>query len=222
VTILKPIDLPAKIEAENFVNMNGIQVQATTDAGLGSNIGYTEVGDWLDYLVNVPTTGAYTINFRVASNVATGKIQLRNQAGSTLAYYYQTTTTGGWQAWQTKTVSANLTAGAQTLRIYYTGDGLNINWFEVLKDGSTAIETQTKSDVAMYPNPVDDNLIIEFNGNAYTQLMLFDVAGRLQVSRIIEEAGTSVDIDLTYLKSGIYFIQLKNETKSVIQKIVKN
>jgi hypothetical protein len=130
VTVTEPLVLPAKVEAENYSAMYGIQTQTTTDTGGGLNVGYTEVGDWMDYLVTVPATGAYTIDFRIASGVTTGKIELRNSAGTALATVSQTVA-GDWQGWSTQSVTANLTAGTQTLRIYYTGAGLNINWFDV-------------------------------------------------------------------------------------------
>jgi hypothetical protein len=125
-----PVTLPAKIEAENYTVMYGIQTETTTDTNGGLNVGYTDAGDYMDYYVNVPSTGTYTIDFRVASAVTTGKFELRNSAGTALATVSQTVA-GDWQGWSTKTVTANLTAGIQTLKIYYTGAGLNINWFEV-------------------------------------------------------------------------------------------
>jgi glucuronoarabinoxylan endo-1,4-beta-xylanase len=143
VTVAQAITLPAKIEAENYTTMYGIQTETTTDAGGGLNVGYTDAGDYMDYYVNVPTTGSYTIDFRVASDVTTGKIELRNSAGTALATISQTLA-AGWQGWSTKTVTANLTAGTQTLRIYYTGAGLNVNWFEV-KSTTPVLTTITVS-----------------------------------------------------------------------------
>jgi hypothetical protein len=138
-----PIALPAKVEAENYTAMYGIQTETTTDAGGGLNVGYTDIGDYMDYYVNVPATGSYTIDFRIASDVTTGKIELRNSSGVALATVSQTVA-AGWQGWSTKTVTANLTAGTQTLRIYYTGVGLNVNWFEV-KSTTSVLTTITVS-----------------------------------------------------------------------------
>jgi hypothetical protein len=136
VTVKEPvvaIDVPAKIEAENFTSMFGITVEATTDAGGGSNIGYTDIGDWLEYKINVPATGTYTVDFRVASAVTTGIIELRNAAGTKLTSLAVTTATGGWQNYVTSpgANSFTLNAGVQFIRIHYTGAGINLNWFEV-------------------------------------------------------------------------------------------
>ncbi|MNZ51716.1 Mannan endo-1,4-beta-mannosidase A and B precursor [compost metagenome] len=42
--------------------------------------------------------------------------------------------TGGWENWQTLSTNVNLAAGPQTLRIYATGSGFNINWFTATKN----------------------------------------------------------------------------------------
>jgi hypothetical protein len=124
--------IPGIIQTENYTNMLGIQTENTTDTGGGLDVGYTESGDWMDYAVNVQTAGVYTVSFRVASLVTTGSIQLRNSTGTTLATLAQGST-GGWQTWVTSNVTANLAAGNQTLRIYYTGAGLNLNWVQFTK-----------------------------------------------------------------------------------------
>src|SRR5215510_8414425 len=38
----------------------------------------TNKGDWMDYMVNVPEAGGYTVEYRVASPGATGQIQLKS------------------------------------------------------------------------------------------------------------------------------------------------
>jgi hypothetical protein len=59
------------IEAEQFSAMYGIQTETSTDSGGGTgggiNIGYTDVGDWLEYSIDVQTAGTYTIEYRIAS-----------------------------------------------------------------------------------------------------------------------------------------------------------
>jgi hypothetical protein len=57
--------LPANIEAENYSNMNGIQTENSVVASGGVDVGYIDVGDWLEYSVKVPTSGTYTITYRV-------------------------------------------------------------------------------------------------------------------------------------------------------------
>lgn len=129
-----PSAIPGKIEAESYSAMNGIQTETTSDTGGGLNVGWIHVGDWLDYSVNVQTAGTYTVEYRVASNAATGQLQL--QSGGTTLAATSVPNTGGWQNWQTVTASVTLNAGPQTLRVYASGYDFNINWINFVQGGS--------------------------------------------------------------------------------------
>jgi hypothetical protein len=118
--------IPGTVQAENFTAMNGIQTQATTDAGGGSNVGYIDAGDWLDYKVNVQTAGTYNIQYRVASLNGGGSIQLRSD--TTVLATTAVPSTGAWQTWVTVNATADLAAGEQTLRIAVPVGGYNLNW----------------------------------------------------------------------------------------------
>ena len=118
---------PGKIEAESYSAMSGIQTETCSEGGL--NVGYTDIGDWMDYTVNVQTAGTYNVEFRVASPYTGTQLQLR-QGVSTLATV-TLPNTGGWQSWQTVSASVSLTAGSQTLRVYAVSNGWNLNWINI-------------------------------------------------------------------------------------------
>lgn len=120
------IPIPGTVQAESFTAMNGIQTQATTDAGGGLNVGYVDAGDWLDYKVNVQTAGTYNIQYRVASLNGGGSIQLKSD--TTVLATTAVPSTGAWQTWTTVNATANLAAGEQTLRLSVPVGGYNINW----------------------------------------------------------------------------------------------
>jgi hypothetical protein len=120
--------IPGTIQAESYSAMNGIQTENTSDSGGGTNVGWIDANDWMDYSVNVASAGSYTISLRVASPNTGGQLQLRN--GSTMLTTAAIPNTGGWQNWTTITTTAVLTAGVQTLRLYATTGGYNINWVQ--------------------------------------------------------------------------------------------
>src|SRR5262249_36723553 len=82
-----PVVLPGTIEAENFdeggasvayvdttpgnrggaYRQTDVDIEATSDAGGGWDIGWTRAGEWLQYTALVTATGAYAIELRVAS-----------------------------------------------------------------------------------------------------------------------------------------------------------
>ncbi|MBJ6362541.1 carbohydrate-binding protein [Paenibacillus sp. GCM10012307] len=120
----KPI--PGKIEAENWDAMSGVQTEQTSDVGGGLNVGWIDTGDWLDYYVDVAQAGTYTVEYRVASTSSSGGIQLRS--GQTTLATTSVPNTGGWQSWQTVSATVQLSQGQQTLRVYASGSGFNLNW----------------------------------------------------------------------------------------------
>ena len=128
-----------RIEAENYVAMSGIQTEKTADpTGGGLNVGWQENNDWMDYFVNIPAAGTYTLNFRVATPNTGVQFQLRNATGTALTTV-TVPNTGWWQTYQTISVQVALPAGQQTLRIVTTdakGTGWNINWWEIVGGGA--------------------------------------------------------------------------------------
>src|SRR5688572_6901429 len=78
--------LPASIQAENYSHMSGVQLEATSDSGGGQNVGWIEANDWMAYSnnpVTIPTTGAYDVEYRVASQAGGGSIRLEEAGGAT-------------------------------------------------------------------------------------------------------------------------------------------
>jgi hypothetical protein len=207
-----------KIEAESYSAMFGIQTETTTDAGGGLNVGYTDPGDWMDYTVNIPAADIYTVDFRVASLVTTGKIELRNQAGTALASLTQGST-GGWQTWVTKSVTATLPAGSQTLRIYYIGAGLNINWFELTQGLKSAegLSAETNG-FKVYPNPATNMITVETNSSDFNIFEVRSISGAVMLTQPI--SGSVTDVNIGDLNKGMYLVTLKGISTIYTQKLI--
>lgn len=122
------------IQAENYCAMHGVQTEPTNDSGSGLNVGWLDIGDWMDFNIQVPSAGTYMINYRVASPDNTGEIQLSG-GGATLASS-TIPNTGGWQNWTTVSSAAVLSGGQQTLRLHINGAQFNLNWFEIVVTGN--------------------------------------------------------------------------------------
>jgi endoglucanase len=123
--------ISGQIEAESFYAQSGLQLETTTDANGGQNIGYTDAGDYLDYLVNIGQAGNYQIQYRSSGQSQTGgiKLQLINETTQDI----QTVSlapTGGWQTWANTNSQAALPAGRYYLRLLVTAPGFNLNWIK--------------------------------------------------------------------------------------------
>ena len=116
-----------RIEAEAFTSQQGVQFQTTTDIGGGSNAGWLDRNDYLEYMLNIPTEGSYTLSARIASESAGQLTVLANDSVKTTITL---PVTGGWQVWQTTTSSSfTLPAGVVRIRLRVDTAGFNLNYW---------------------------------------------------------------------------------------------
>jgi hypothetical protein len=115
-----------------------VDIQPTTDTGGGFNVGWIEAGEWLAFNnLSIPTTGSYTIRFRVASPNG-GTISADLNAGSIVLGSWAVPNTGGWQTWQTLSKTVTINAGTYNLGVFATTGGWNLNWVEVVPNAPSA------------------------------------------------------------------------------------
>lgn len=131
--------IPGKIQAEDFDYQEGLETETTTDTFGGLNIGYTDAGDFADYLVAINQEGNYTINLRVASQ-STGMLQLQLIDDNTTINIgsISTPSTSGWQNWQTISFSSDLPEGLYKLRMRVIQSAFNLNWIDFIYSGNNS------------------------------------------------------------------------------------
>ena len=150
-----PAPIPGTVEAEDFdIGGEGVayhDFEATnlggayrTDEGVdlqpcsegGFNVGWQRQGEWIEYTVNVQTSGDYDVSARVASETTGGIFHLEFAEGpgpDTSTGTFIAPVTGGWQTWTTATSTVTLTAGEQVMRFVNDGSAsseYNLNWFQ--------------------------------------------------------------------------------------------
>jgi Carbohydrate binding module (family 6) len=121
----------------NVYRSNNVDIQATTDAGGGYNLGWVKATEWLKYTVTVATANTYAIDVRVASYGAGGVFHIEVD-GVKKTGAITVPNTGGWQTWRTITAAGvSLTSGTHVIRVVMdtngatTGSVGNFNWFAV-------------------------------------------------------------------------------------------
>ena len=159
------IDTAGIVQAESWSAQSGAQVENTSDAGGGKNVGWLAGGDWMRYdNIDLGGTGSLSAGVRIAAaSRAGGTIELRAAApdGELLASY-PVGYTGGWQTWTTKTVlSGSKLTGRQTifllLKSPQSGDFINVNWMQFKRTptatvpGSPTAGTSAKPSTAPPP-----------------------------------------------------------------------
>ena len=99
----------------------------------GYNPKFTETNGFLTYLVEASEDGTYSFSFRLASPNGLGAFDLYIDGKK--VGHCQTTPTGGWQSWKTfeDKISTALEKGKHEIKILFTAEQININWFEISK-----------------------------------------------------------------------------------------
>ena len=95
----------------------------------GNYTGANATGEWLEYTVDVSSTGPYQLDLRVATPKSGRQLRVKLD-GVDVTGTINVPNTGDWQAWQTVSTTANLTAGQHVLRIEFVLGGLNFSWID--------------------------------------------------------------------------------------------
>lgn len=143
--------LPLTIQAESYAAMKGIKVEATTDAGGGSNIGGIDAGDWLSYentVVDIPTTGNYKITYRTSSLYGGGSFAFHEADGSAQYDVVSVPKTSNFAKYMDVERIVTLNAGAHIFGLTALAKGFNINWFKIEAAPAGAIPSNGAGAVA--------------------------------------------------------------------------
>jgi carbohydrate binding protein with CBM6 domain len=154
-----PWPIPGTIEAENFdeggervayhdadasnnggqYRNTGVDVEVTSDAGGGHNVGWITAGEWLKYTVSVERAGSYRVAARVAANGPGGTFHIEfnglNETGPLTI-----PDSLGWQKWTDVAVNVTLDAGVQTMQFVADRNGAvfgNVNYIRVTDAGTS-------------------------------------------------------------------------------------
>lgn len=147
-----PIAIPGVLEIENFdgggegVSFHDKDSEDEGKAGYRSDnegvdlvkngstyaIGYTASGEWLEYTINVTSSGIYGYKATVSSgsNNSGFRIGLMKNGKETVLANVSVPNNGSWDTYQTLStgiITPKIATGQQTLRITITGDYCNID-----------------------------------------------------------------------------------------------
>ncbi|WP_431135043.1 T9SS type A sorting domain-containing protein [Psychroserpens mesophilus] len=71
----------------------------------------------------------------------------------------------------------------------------------------------------MYPNPAKDILTIKLNNISNAKLSIYDIQGKLVLERSISKE-QNLELNVSDLQSGLYFVKLNTSTKEVVKKLI--
>ena len=159
-----PRSVPGTIEAEDYDT--GGEGAAYHDTSAGNKGGqyrtdgvdiwkaYNEYytgansnGEWLEYTVNVATSGTYSLDLNVATPNNGRKMRVKLD-GKDITGSISVPNTGGWLEWETVMTTVQLSAGNHVLRVEFELGGLNFDWIDISPIGSTSGGTTTGGSTA--------------------------------------------------------------------------
>ncbi len=115
-------------------------------------------------------------------------------------------------------------SGSSTTACYLLRANTSSSSFKEM-EWSTAGMDKT-GDVSLYPNPANDHLIISMisDENQTSNIYVYDVMGRLVLSqqRELPDGLNKMDVDLSALHSGVYFVEVIINGQKNIQKLIIN
>jgi endoglucanase Acf2 len=118
---------------DNSIGNNGdFRTEENVDAisvnGEGATVGWTGAGEWMEFTVNVETTGLYDVSYRAASGNSSGggpfyyEIEGKKVSPSILVL-----SSNGWENWTTNTATdIELTKGEHVLRLFIESGEFNL------------------------------------------------------------------------------------------------
>ena len=209
--------LPTRIEAEDYHDQTGVSLENTSDTGGGQNIAFLDPGDYLDYEVSIPTAGAYTVDYRTASEWGNGQVRLEllHDNGSAIELgTHDFVATGGWQSWTTSTETVDLPQGRYTLRMTILQSPFNMNWmeFSLITVSTDDPNDNAPAQLSVFPNPANDRFTVRAAVPQAQAALLncYDATGRVVWSRQLAPATEFLEsVDLSGLPGGLYLVRME-------------
>ncbi|TGD77933.1 beta-1,3-glucanase family protein [Hymenobacter wooponensis] len=211
------------LQAEAANVNNGMTVEACSDTGGGQDMGFVDAGDYLVFNgINFPTSGTYTIEYRVASGASGGTISSDLNAGAIQLGNTAIPATGGWQTWTTVSRTVTINAGTYNFGVFAQTGGYNINWIRITKSTTasaarTTLATSEASNleaVQLYPNPAVDRVQVSgLEGQlAGSRYRILDVRGKTVAEGAFDRGSAPVE----KLTGGMYLLQVSTQDHRVV------
>lgn len=206
-----------KVEAEDFTQKNGDQLQTETSNGVTS-IGWIESGYSTTYEAQVQTAGKYSIVFRVASGIANSDfdVEVNGESAGSISFA-GTNDNNRWDEWQDEELSGEieLDAGTHTIQLKYNS-AINVDYFTlILEEASNSIISRQKTNKikTLKINAKRGGFIASLPSlHNFSSWSLFDITGKMVKKGIIKQ-GIS-ELSFSNLTKNVWILKLEGVNKS--------
>jgi hypothetical protein len=196
----------------------------TEYSGSGTDVGWVDAGEWLEYTIKVPEAGTYYFSILTASanEASRGPAKILVNGETKIIAVYPSLT-GSWTVFYSTPFQPVTLATTDTLlRIEMGSGGFNLGNISILDHIPTAITDIPADGLVVYPVPVKDVLYINCPEGVQT-VTVSDLSGRVLFSRRPESfAGNLLEINFESFPDGMYFISLTDRNnRTTLSKVLK-
>ena len=206
------IQIPGNLQAEDYWEESGLNIENCYDVGGGQNLSYMHQGDYAKYLVHVGESGKYNIKARVSSSYSGGLFNLvlsNDSSDDTILNNFQVPNTGGWQNWQTIEMDFELMQGSYELTMNVTGNEFNLNWIEFDLIGPLSNSVFSPQDISLFPNPSTGNIFVTSEFPIDT-IEIFSINGKL-IHKLLIGGASNFSLHPN-ISAGLYLLKFNNNT----------
>ncbi len=195
-----------RLEAEDYVDMLGLQTESTSDVGNGLNLGFVDAGDWASYNIDISFTGSYDVTFRHAGWAGDIDVIVNDTLLKNVTY----NETADWQIWESYTTQLNFYEGEHIFKLKFNSPGTNLNWIEFNWIGDITPVQQQFSDhtIRIFPIPTGDYLQIELDTKLEAvDIQLYSFDGKVILHKTCHDI-TNELIDVQNINNGMYLLKI--------------
>lgn len=196
----------------------------TEFSGSGTDVGWIDAGEWLEYTIRVPVAGTYYLSLRTASANETSRGPARiivNNVTKIIALY--PSMSGSWTTFYSIPFQPVTLATTDTLlRIEMGSGGFNLGDISILEHIPTSLTDRPADNLVVYPVPVKDVLHINCPDGA-RMITVSDLSGRvLYRSQPKSFTGNVLSVSFDGFPAGMYVVSLTDRNnRTTISKVIK-
>jgi len=194
---------------------NGVDTEYSEPNG---NVGWIETGEWLEYTIEVQDTIFLECSFRTASLGGGGPLSVLIN-GKEKITDVMIPDTDGWGDFITQDIGSLLLTPEDTLlRIEAEGGEFNLGRMQFKEGEATDLNNFSEiANLRIYPNPVENRLVIEASESMHSVEVLNILGTRLKYKNLPSKTKQFI-LNIPDLETGMYIIKVKTRTSKLLSK----
>lgn len=226
------------LEAEKAV-LYGVKIASDKSGftGTGHADYINTSGDYIQWNVDKSLTGPTQLTFRYANGGTTDRPLKLEVNGVVISSNLPFAPTGAWTNWASESITANLNAGTNKVRLIAIGySGSNVDHLAYVSDGtvqaqrpaieqSVILEPSNVLKAFVSPNPASGNakLVLNTSSPLFVEAEIIAMSGKTYRKMKFFSGGVNrFDFSVKDLPNGMYIIRVKQGNKSGIAKFIVN